>query len=318
MLTLRFRDFPEDIARSWLIEIIEVATGNSVSVIADSSIDLKVDLEITGPYGGSSDEYKTPFLKKLIRFGYIKISKGHHLSKRYLSAGIQPSLSANKNIWFTGENKRPPQGTWDGYLSFETKISSDRSVYLPLWMLTCTDLLKTNISTYWMQQVPTVESLLKPRKMTSRKKKFCCSFIGKTYPMRLHALEYLSQIQEVDVFGTSVRNPKQFPGEIATKYDFCLCFENDIYPGYVTEKPFEAYIAGTIPLYYGYDVENYLNPKATINLLNFKNLDDWTTYIEKVNENDDLYREIFEQPILIREPNLNDAVTLIKKILSNA
>lgn len=316
MVTIRFRDFPDDIARFWIVELIELATGSKVSI--KNEINLRVDLEITGPYGGASDDYKTPFIKRIKRFGYIKLSKGHHLSKRYLAAGKQPHETAAKNIWFTGENERPPQGLWDGFLSFDTKLQSDRSAYLPLWMLACTDLLDSNLNTYWGQKVPTVQSLMQPRKLEKRSKNFCCSFIGKTYPMRLHALEYLSRIQEVDVFGTSVRNPKQFPGEIASKYDFCLCFENDVYPGYVTEKPFEAYIAGTIPLYYGYDVENYLNPKATINLLNFKNLDDWTTYIEKINENDDLYREIFEQPILIREPNLNDAVTLIKKILSNA
>jgi len=316
MVTIRFRDFPKDIARNWLIEIIELATENPVIAVKDSDTEAKVDLEITGPYGGNSDDYKTPFLKKLLRFGYIKITNGHHLSKRFLSAGKQPSKTATKNIWFSGENERPPQGMWDGYLSFETKIPADRSIYLPLWMLTCTDMLKTNNRTYWNQQVPTVKSLLQPRKFKPKRKNFCCSFIGKTYPMRLHALEFLSQIKEVDVFGTSVRNPKQYPGEVASNYNFCLCFENDIYPGYVTEKPFEAYIAGTIPLYFGYDVENYLNPKAIINLLDFKNFNDWTSYIINVNKNDDLYEEIFTQPLLIREPNLNDAITLVKSILS--
>jgi hypothetical protein len=316
MLTLRFRNFPQDIARDWLVELIELSTGCKVKIIQDFKTDLNVDLEITGPYGGKSDDYKTPFIKKIIRFGYIKITKGHHLSKRYLSAGIQPNKSAKKNIWFSGENERPPQGPWDGYLSFDSKLESERSIYLPLWMLACTDLLKINKTTYWGQKVPTIQSLLEPRNPSIPNKKFCCSFIGKTYPIRLHALEYLSQIKEVDVFGTSVRNVKQNPGEIASKYKFCLCFENDVYPGYVTEKPFEAYIAGTIPLYFGHDIEEFINPKAVINLLSFKNFTDWTKYIQKVNDDDDLYKQIFTQPILIKEPNIDYLVSKLTRILS--
>lgn len=317
MLTVRFRNFPRDIARNWMIEIIELSTGNSVSIVEDSDIHIKVDLEITGPYGGSSDDYSTPFLKRLLRFGYIKITKGHHLSKRYLSAGIQPSTTAKKNIWFSGENERPPQGNWNAYLSFETKIPSDRSVYLPLWMLACTDLLKSNKKTYWNQNIPTLKSLMEPRVLKNRKKKFCCSFIGKTYPMRLHALEFLSRIEEVDVYGISVRNSIENPGKLASKYNFCLCFENDIYPGYVTEKPFEAYIAQTIPLYFGHDIEGYLNPNAMINLLNFKNLEQWTLFIEEVYNDDDMYRDIFEQPLLNRKPNLQDTFNLVNNLLSD-
>lgn len=315
MLTLRFRNFPKDIARNWLVELIELSADKKVKIIEDTNVDFKVDIEITGPYGGKSDDYSTPFIKRLVRFGYIKITKGHHLSKRYLSAGIQPTKNATKNIWFSGENERPPQGLWDGYLSFDSKLDSDRSIYLPLWMLACTDMFKTNEKTYWGQKAPTISSLLAPRKSIFQKKDFCCSFIGKAYPFRLHALEYLSQIKEVDVFGTSVRNSVSNPGEIASKYKFCLCFENDIYPGYVTEKPFEAYIAGTIPLYYGYDIEEYINPKAIINLLTFKNLDEWTKYIDLVNKNDDLYNEIFTEPLLIREPKLQDIINSFRKML---
>lgn len=314
MLKIRFRNFPNDVSREWMSELTSLASGQSVTVI--ESYDEKVDLEFTGPYGGESDDYKTPFITKLRRMGYIKVTKGHHLSKPNLSAGIQPSKKARKNIWFTGENQRPPQGNWDGYLSFETKLNSNKNVYLPLWMLTSTNLLTSNTKTFWGQDVPKVEQLLQKRKIENSKKKFCCSFIGKTYAMRLHALETLSSISPVDVFGQSVRNIRKFPADDAKKYKFCLCFENDIYPGYVTEKPFEAYLAGTIPLYFGYDIESYLNPKALINLLDYQNLNEWTQYIKKVNSNFKLYKYHYEQPILQRLPDISDAVNLIRKALS--
>ena len=314
MLLIRFRNLPNDISRDWLLELTALASKETVSVTDD--IKLKVDLEFTGPYDGNSDNYTTPLLKRLQRFGYIKVTRGHHLSNPRLSTGLQPRKNAVKNIWFTGENQRPPQGTWDGFLSFESKLNETRNVYLPLWMLTSTDLMRSTKKTLWRQEVPQISLLMKKRKIQLSRKKFCCSFIGKSYPMRLHALEELSKISAVDVFGQSVRNVRKFPGKDAGKYKFCLCFENDVYPGYVTEKPLEAYIAGTVPLYFGYDIEGYLNPKAMINLLDFADLSEWSNYVQEVHSNNKLYKYHFEQPILQREPDLSDAIKLIRKILN--
>ena len=70
-----------------------------------------------------------------------------------------------------------------------------------------------------------------------------------------------------------------------------MCFENDIYPGYVTEKPIEAYIGDAIPLYYGLDVANYLNSKAIINLTNYNNLSEWKKYINDVKKSAFLYKK---------------------------
>ena len=315
MPIIRFRNLPNDISRDWLLELIGMASYEPVSVT--ENIELNVDLEFTGPYFGESDDFKTPFLKRLQRFGYIKITKGHHLSNPKLSTGLQPRNNARKNIWFTGENERPPQGEWDGFLSFDSKLNKSKNVYLPLWMLTSTNLMKSTKRTFWEQEVPQISDLLKKRILKSPRKKFCCSFIGKTYAMRLHALEELSKISSVDVFGQSVRNVRKAPWKDASKYKFCLCFENDIYPGYVTEKPLEAYIAGTVPLYFGYDIEGYLNPKAMINLLDFSDITEWVKYVGKVHSNEKLYKHHFEQPILQRKPDLSDAIKLIKNALEN-
>ena len=315
MIKIRFRDLPKDISRDWLKELVEISVNDNVTIV--ENINTLVDLEFTGPYGGDSDDFKTPVFRRIKRLAYIKLTNGHHLAKRSLSAGIQPSIHAKSNIWFTGENKRPPQGNWDGYFSFDSKLPKNRNVYLPLWMLASTNLLKsTKLTDLWNQNLETVENLLLPRQFSKKADKFCCSFIGKTYPMRLHALEALSEISDVDVFGRSVKNIKENAGETAKNYKFCLCFENDIYPGYVTEKPFEAYIARTIPLYYGFDAEKYLNPKAVINLMDFDNVTTWANYVESVHNNNELYEFHFTQPLLIRKPSLDDAVSLIKKVLA--
>lgn len=313
MIKIRFRDFPGDASYGHFIELIEIASGQKVELCQDPS--KNVDLEITGPYGGTSNDYKTPLGKKIKRLGYITFTNGRHLSVRKLTTGITPSKTAKKNIWYSGENERPPQGNWDGYLTFDTNLPKDRSVYLPLWFLTSTNLFKSTTQTYWGSRVPSIAQLTEGRKLTTKRKKFVVSFIGRSYPMRLHAIESLAQIGKVDVFGEAARNQVKNPSTVARNYRFVMCFENDLYPGYVTEKPLEAYLTGAIPLYYGLDELNYLNQSALINLANFKNLTHWANHVKKIDGNAKIFKEVYEQPILLKKPNLKEAINLICKVL---
>jgi hypothetical protein len=100
----------------------------------------------------------------------------------------------------------------------------------------------------------------------------------------------------------------------ANLYNYILCFENDIYPGYVTEKPFEAYISKAIPLYNGFDKLNYLNPKAIVNLFDFSDLLSWSEYVMEVDNDIFLYKSIYEQPLLIKRPSLDSALILIRSL----
>jgi len=313
LITIRFRDFLDKNSHLHFIELVEIATGHKVKVV--ESIKANVDLEITGPYGGNSDSYSTPFSKRFKRLGYISFTNGRHLARRDLAVGIQPSKTARKNIWYTGENERPPQGEWDGYLTFDTKMPNERSAYFPLWFLTSTDLFTSTNETYWGGKVPSLNDLMDGRKLKFLNKKFAATFIGKNYPMRLHAIEFLSKINKVDVFGDSVRNKIKVPAEIAKNYRYIMCFENDIYPGYITEKPFEAYLAGTVPLYFGFDVEGFINPKAVINLLDFDGFESWINYIKDIENSAVKYKKVYEQPLLLKRPELSNIINLLRKIL---
>lgn len=313
LIKIRFRDFPGEESYGHFIELIEIAAAQKVVICRDQ--DKNVDLEITGPYGGASNDYKTPLSKKIKRLGYIAITNGRHLSVRNLATGIQPSKTAKKNIWYSGENERPPQGNWDGYLAFDTNLPSDRSAYFPLWYLTSTNLFKSTTQTYWGNKVPTIAQLTDGRKFTSMRKKFVVTFIGRGYPLRLHAIEALAKIGKVDVFGEVARNQVKNPSYVARNYRFVMCFENDLYPGYVTEKPLEAYLTGAIPLYNGLDELKYLNQSALINLVNFNNLTEWVDEIKKISRDTNLFKKIYEQPILSKKPNLKKPINLIRKIL---
>lgn len=66
--------------------------------------------------------------------------------------------------------------------------------------------------------------------------------------------------------------------EVLSQYNFCLCFENMLMDGYVTEKIFDCLYAGTIPLYLGAkDIQNLIPPEAYIDCSHFASWDDlWT------------------------------------------
>jgi len=202
-------------------------------------------------------------------------------------------------------------------LSFETRFFDERNIYFPLWLITSTNLIRNLDYSYWRVANPRIESFIETRKLTEKKKKFACAFIGKNYPHRLHAIRALRKIGKVDVFGAGVRRPVQSPSLIAKDYKFAICFENDLYPGYVTEKPFEAYLSGTVPLYDGIDTENYLNQEAILNLSQFDSTHDWLDKVAELHQNDVAYEQIFEKPLLAKVPDIPSILRKLKGLLSD-
>jgi hypothetical protein len=243
--------------------------------------------------------------------GGIKFSDGRHTPNQ------QPSGTGKVKIFFTGENERPPEGRWDAYLSFDMHSFSGRNAYLPLWWITSSDLLVPTVSPYLGRAI-TIEEMLSPRIPNLEKRdKFCVAFIGKAYPFRMHALSAISKIGEVDVYGGIARNTRQSRAEekyeISQQYKFVFAFENDLYPGYVTEKVPEAWATGAVPLYWGSDPAGFLNQNSMINLANFPTLEDFVERVKEVNQNHELWMEYASQPLLIRKPSLNQVLEVLKK-----
>lgn len=62
-------------------------------------------------------------------------------------------------------------------------------------------------------------------------------------------------------------------------YKFALCFENGSYPGYITEKIIDCFVAGVIPFYMGApDIERYIPEKLYLDAREFQSfthMDQW-------------------------------------------
>ena len=123
--------------------------------------------------------------------------------------------------------------------------------------------------------------------------------------LRTEIYSELSEILKIEAPSNLFHNTE----ELKTKYNdnkaeylkqfrFNICPENSNYPGYVTEKLFDAFASDCIPIYNGSDNQpepNILNPKAIL-FWNFKG--DNTELIKKIkllNTNKDAYDEFISQ-----------------------
>lgn len=74
--------------------------------------------------------------------------------------------------------------------------------------------------------------------------------------------------------------------EVLSKYKFNLCFENaKSYPGYITEKIFDSFFAGTVPVYWGAsNIENYIPSDCYIDFRAFNSISDCYEFLKTVSD----------------------------------
>ena len=319
-VTMRFSRWAVPIERDLIGQkafsrLFSIALNREIRIVFEPSG--KVDIGIESVYGA----HEIPkFKSRARRFLESHMPGGINFDGGFHTPNQQPSDNARFSVFFTGENERPPEGLWDVYLSFDLNSYRGRNAYLPLWWLTCSDLIVPTIAPYLGKAI-TIDEMLSPKAPDiSNRSKFCVAFIGKAYPFRMHALSALSTIGKVDVFGGIARNTRQSRADtkfdIAQKYKFVFCFENDLFPGYVTEKAPEAWATGAVPLYWGADSAGFLNPKSLLNLAEYPSLEKYIERVNYVNQSDRAWYEIAEKKLLQKRPKLDDVLTVIRSQLA--
>jgi len=138
-------------------------------------------------------------------------------------------------------------------------------------------------------------------------KKFC-SFVVKN-PGCKYRNDYfgiLSKVDQVDSAGPLFNNmyegwrPESVAEKVKfmSKYRFNLCFENSSYPGYCTEKLFEALCAKTVPIYWGSPTAALdFNPRAFINRYDYSSEQEFFDAIIRLHTNKEVYNQYYLQPM---------------------
>ena len=134
--------------------------------------------------------------------------------------------------------------------------------------------------------------------------KFCAAVISNndsyTY-FRLQFIRELNKYKKVDSGGrffNNVGGPVKNKIEFLSSYKFSISMENSNGDGYISEKIIEAFISGTILIYYGdYMIDEYINPKAYILIKGENDIKNKIEYIKKIDNDYVLYKSILNEKI---------------------
>jgi hypothetical protein len=143
---------------------------------------------------------------------------------------------------------------------------------------------------------------------SSIRKKFCAAIITNgwwtTDGFRMNFINELNKYKQVDMGGRYKNNvgPVNNKTEFLSSYKFSIAMENTEGDGYVSEKIFDAFLSGTIPIYYGdYMIDEYFNPEAFILIRGEKDMKQKIEYIKEIDNNDELYKKILSQKLFLNK-----------------
>jgi hypothetical protein len=212
-------------------------------------------------------------------------------------------------IFYTGENERPWDYQCHYSISFDHQEFEGRNYRLPLYVIYDYDNHHRN--------VPNTSTIMRTPTDLLAKKEFC-SFVVKNggCQKRNEWFQILNSYKGVASGGPLFNNigyvlPRgdqsvQAKLEFLNSYKFNLCFENASYPGYATEKLYEALCAKTVPIYWGSPtIECDFNTKAFLNWHDYGNDSDFFDAIKEIDDNPDMYEEMFLQPMFVDYQRVN-------------
>jgi len=229
-----------------------------------------------------------------------------------------------KTIAFIGENIRPSYMGYDYSLSFDHDTYGGRNFRLPLWYSRLAwdgfeqKPRRDNMHNHGYEQLIPIKPLTQPRKLDiASKDKFCALIANNPEGLRINLYNSISAYKQVDGYGNMFGKPlRKSKFAILPEYKFCLCPENSIYDGYVTEKLIDAYAGLTVPIYSGdVSVIDDFNSHALLNYQFARNMDYFVGKVKAFDEDLEFYKTTYEQPLLTKEPTLDDAIQFVRSIV---
>ena len=134
--------------------------------------------------------------------------------------------------------------------------------------------------------------------------------IHEIYKDRIEAIYYFSNCIDFHLYGIDWDQPIQGFGpdyhqavlkvyrgiipadlqrkrEVMSDFKFAICFENCAFPGYVTEKVFDCFLAGCIPVYFGApDITDFIPKESFIDFREFGNYVELERFLRDMSELD--------------------------------
>lgn len=152
----------------------------------------------------------------------------------------------------------------------------------------------------YIDQFVRLEKTLTVPKVSFADKKFCLiASRNNLNRNKGETLHLLSNIDCIDLMGkyeelksTSCYHSQELLS-VFSQYKFIICFENSKNDGYITEKLFNVFLAGSIPVYDGApNLDDFINPAAILNYQDPKFL----KKLSLLNTNEKLYEITLRLP----------------------
>ncbi len=187
-------------------------------------------------------------------------------------------------ILFLGENYVPDFNSFDYAIGFDYLTFGDRYIRHPLF------------ARYASFAKLAMRTTTPDPKLLDRK--FCSFVVSNSQfcdPMRRKFFERLSKYKKVDSGGRFLNNiggPVKDKIEFCRGYKFNIAFENSSSPGYTTEKIMEAYVAQTVPIYYGNPtVDTDFRPDSMVRVVDEDDIERAVEEVIRLDSDDSAYME---------------------------
>lgn len=210
-------------------------------------------------------------------------------------------------ILFVGENVVPDFNSYDYAISFFPLEFRDRHLSYPLPFI------------YERTKLAESKHLLTSKEALLNRK-FCSFVVSNNFaahPIRgqfFDALNAKKPVASGGAYKNNVGGAVQDKQAFISSFKFNIAFENSSSMGYCTEKLIDAFAAKTVPIYWGDPlVKEWVNPKAMINLSDFKSIDEAIEYILYIDSRPDLYLEMLEEKAFL----IDNIVEVYEKRLEN-
>ena len=122
----------------------------------------------------------------------------------------------------------------------------------------------------------------------------------------------------------SFRGEIKNKGDVLSKAKFACCFENvsDL-PDYITEKIFDCFFSGCVPIYWGSEtIKDHIPANCFINRRDFKNTNEVHQFLKSITEHEySKYQENIKQYLLSSDAKkfdiTNFSETIVEKLIED-
>ncbi|MBM4111645.1 MAG: glycosyltransferase [Phycisphaerae bacterium] len=207
-----------------------------------------------------------------------------------------------RRIYFSGENVVPDPAACDFAIT-SAFFDHERHDRLPYWAFSLDDPVQL-----------IRPSGFSPHAAMNAQSGFC-SFIASNprAPERNRFFRLLSRRRQVSSGGrafNTMRAPVKNKSAFLATHRFTICFENTSSPGYTTEKLVDAFLAGTIPIYWGNaEVGLEFNRAAMLHAADFPSLDALADRVMELDDDEQARLRMLSEPCY-KDNRLPDVVSL--------